>query len=157
MTGHNQRTLRLGDQFGGPLQQRLGDAWRAGGAGLKILRRGHRGRGIIARLRELHIFRHIDQYRAGAPAQGDAKGGMHNMAISSALRTRKLCLVMGCVTPMTSVSWKASRPINGRATCPVMATTGVESMKAVASPVTRFVAPGPLVATQTPTLPVARA
>ena len=36
-------------------------------------------------------------------------------------------------------------------TCPVMATMGTESSSASASPVTRFVAPGPLVAMQTPT------
>jgi len=36
-----------------------------------------------------------------------------------------------------------------------MATSGIESMLAVAMPVTRLVAPGPLVAMQTPTLPVA--
>ncbi len=39
-------------------------------------------------------------------------------------------------------------------TWPVMATIGMESMYAVAMPVTRFVAPGPEVAKQTPTLPV---
>jgi len=37
-----------------------------------------------------------------------------------------------------------------------MATMGIESANAVAMPVTRFVAPGPEVAMQTPTLPVAR-
>ena len=44
-----------------------------------------------------------------------------------------------------------------RGTCPVMATTGDESICAVARPVTRLVAPGPEVATQTPIRPVARA
>ena len=44
-----------------------------------------------------------------------------------------------------------------RGTCPVMATMGTESIWAVAMPVTRLVAPGPLVAEQTPTRPVARA
>ncbi len=38
-----------------------------------------------------------------------------------------------------------------------MASTGELSMCAVASPVTRFVAPGPEVATHTPTRPLARA
>ena len=42
-------------------------------------------------------------------------------------------------------------------TWPVMATTGAESICAVMMPVTRLVAPGPEVATQTPTLPVERA
>ena len=37
-----------------------------------------------------------------------------------------------------------------RGTCPVIATSGVLSMCAVAIPVTRFVAPGPEVATHTP-------
>ena len=64
---------------------------------------------------------------------------------------------MGSVIPMTSVSWNASRPIMGRATWPVIATTGELSMCAVASPVTRFVAPGPDVATHTPIRPLARA
>src|SRR5213593_3575737 len=58
--------------------------------------------------------------------------------------------------PMMSVSWKASRPIIARGTCPVIATTGELSMCAVASPVTKFVAPGPDVATHTPTRPLAR-
>jgi len=38
-----------------------------------------------------------------------------------------------------------------------MHTMGDESIMAVAMPVTMFVAPGPLVAMATPTLPVARA
>ena len=42
-------------------------------------------------------------------------------------------------------------------TLAVMATMGMLSKNAVAMPVTRLVAPGPLVAIQTPTLPVARA
>jgi len=42
-------------------------------------------------------------------------------------------------------------------TLPVMQTSGMESSSAVAMPVTRLVAPGPLVAMATPTLPDARA
>ena len=61
------------------------------------------------------------------------------------------------VTPAMSTSWNVSFPSNGRLTFAVIATSGTESMYAVAIPVTRFVAPGPLVARQTPTLPVARA
>ena len=64
---------------------------------------------------------------------------------------------MGIVTPVVSVSWNASRPMAARGTCPVIATTGVESIIAVARGVTRLVAPGPEVATATPTLPEARA
>jgi len=59
--------------------------------------------------------------------------------------------------PVVSHSWKASEPITGLGTCPVIATIGTESMNASDSAVTRLVAPGPLVAMQTPTLPVAHA
>ena len=50
-----------------------------------------------------------------------------------------------------------SVPMTGVLTCPVMATSGTESILASARTVTKFVAPGPLVAMQTPTLPVAEA
>ena len=63
---------------------------------------------------------------------------------------------MGKVMPKTSVSWNAPLPIIFWFTCPVMATSGAESMNASAIPVTRFVAPGPEVAMHTPALPVAR-
>jgi hypothetical protein len=65
-------------------------------------------------------------------------------------------LVTGSVTPVMSVSWKASDPISRLPTWPVMQTIGDESIIAVASPVTMLVAPGPEVAMATPTLPVAR-
>ena len=77
--------------------------------------------------------------------------------MSSALVTRKLCLVMGKVIPRMSASWKASVPMAAELTCPVMATMGTESMSASARGVTRLVAPGPLVAMQTPTRPVSTA
>ena len=56
-----------------------------------------------------------------------------------------------------SASWNASVPMALTPTCPVIATIGTESMLASAMGVTRFVAPGPEVAMQTPTLPVATA
>ncbi len=59
--------------------------------------------------------------------------------------------------PNTSSSWKASVPIRCVGTCPVMQTIGTESSSASAMPVTRFDAPGPEVATQTPTRPLWRA
>ena len=61
------------------------------------------------------------------------------------------------VAPITSDSWKASRPTCVLFTWPVIATIGTESMYAVQSPVTRFSAPGPEVAKTTPGLPHARA
>ena len=77
--------------------------------------------------------------------------------MSAAFVTRKLCFVIVSVMPVTSVSWNASDPMNASATWPVMQTIGIESIIAVAMPVTRLVAPGPEVATATPTLPLARA
>ncbi|MOA28787.1 hypothetical protein D3C78_1497560 [compost metagenome] len=76
---------------------------------------------------------------------------------SSTLRTSQLCLTIGMVKPNTSSSWNASVPSSGVATWPVMQTIGTESSIASAMPVTRFDAPGPEVATQTPTWPLARA
>ena len=64
-------------------------------------------------------------------------------------------MVTGIVMPRMSASWKASVPIAWLGTWPVIATIGTESMCASASGVTRLVAPGPEVAMQTPTLPVA--
>ncbi len=56
-----------------------------------------------------------------------------------------------------SISWNASLPMRAEGTLPVIATIGIESSIAVPMPVTRFVAPGPDVPMQTPTLPVTRA
>ena len=67
------------------------------------------------------------------------------------------CLTIGIVTPVMSHSWKASVPIRCLRTWPVMQTSGVESIHASAIGVTRLVAPGPEVATATPTFPDARA
>ena len=68
-----------------------------------------------------------------------------------------MCLVIGIEMPRMSASWKASVPIEALPTWPVIATIGTESMWASSSGVTRLVAPGPLVAMHTPTLPVAEA
>ena len=64
-------------------------------------------------------------------------------------------MVIGSVMPLMSISWKASFPMSTEGTLPVIATIGTESSSAVPIPVTRFVAPGPLVAMHTPTRPVA--
>ena len=66
-------------------------------------------------------------------------------------------MVIGSVTPVMSVSWKASDPMSELDTWPVMQTIGEESIMAVAMPVTMLVAPGPEVAIATPTPPLARA
>lgn len=56
--------------------------------------------------------------------------------------------------PTVSASWKASLPIMKVGTWPVSTRIGMESISASVSPVTAFVAPGPEVTRQTPTLPV---
>ena len=67
------------------------------------------------------------------------------------------CLTTGIVMPIVSASWKPSVPSSSVRTWPVMNTTGTESIIASQIGVIRFVAPGPLVANATPTLPVALA
>ncbi len=64
--------------------------------------------------------------------------------------TRKLCFTHGRVMPTVSHSWNASWPIAWLGTWPEMTTIGIESMYAVARPVTAFVTPGPLVTIATP-------
>ena len=91
----------------------------------------------------------------GRPLAAMWKASAITRGMSSPSRTRKLCLVIGMVMPEMSASWKASVPISERPTCPVTATTGIESICASASGVTRLVAPGPEVAIMTPTFPVA--
>ena len=76
---------------------------------------------------------------------------------SSTSCTSHECLTIGIVMPVASISWNASVPISPERTCPVMQTSGVESIHASAIGVTRFVAPGPDVAIATPTSPDARA
>ena len=91
----------------------------------------------------------------GRPVAARWNASAIRCGISSAFVIRKLCLVTGIVMPRMSASWKASVPIAWLGTWPVIATIGTESMCASASGVTRLVAPGPDVAMQTPTLPVA--
>ena len=59
--------------------------------------------------------------------------------------------------PVVSASWKASLPIRWVGTCPVMQTSGIESICASSRPVTALVAPGPDVTRTQPTRPVERA
>jgi hypothetical protein len=93
----------------------------------------------------------------GRSARAIAKASRSVRATSLASVTRALCLVIGSVMPVMSVSWNASLPSSLEGTFPVMNTVGIESSIAVAMPVTRLVAPGPDVAIATPTRPLARA
>ncbi len=60
----------------------------------------------------------VAMWNASAMASGIRSGSV----------TSSLCLVIGSVMPVMSASWKASVPISGRPTWPVMATIGTESM-----------------------------
>jgi hypothetical protein len=68
-----------------------------------------------------------------------------------------LCFVIVKVMPVDVGFLKASDPIQRRRHLAGDADERIESIIAVAMPVTRLVAPGPEVATATPTLPLARA
>ena len=57
-----------------------------------------------------------------------AKASWMTRARSLTFFTSTLCLVQERVMPTVSHSWKASRPIAGVGTCPVMITIGIESM-----------------------------
>ena len=71
--------------------------------------------------------------------------------------TSQFILVQGRVMPTVSASWKPSVPIMKVGTWPVSTMIGIESISASVSPVTALVAPGPLVTSATPGLPVERA
>ena len=62
-----------------------------------------------------------------------ARSGLCQVSVRPDNGLRKECLVNGRVMPMTFVSWKESLPIAGRPTWPVIATSGTESIWAVAS------------------------
>ena len=64
----------------------------------------------------------------GRPVEATWNASATVLAMSSALVTRKLCLVIGRVMPAMSASWNPSVPISADGTWPVMATTGTESM-----------------------------
>ena len=64
-------------------------------------------------------------------------------------------MTIGIVMPEMSASWKPSVPIRSVRTWPVRNTVGTLSIIASAIGVTRLVAPGPLVASATPTRPLA--
>ncbi len=145
VSGHDQRPLGLGDEVRG-VGERPGSGTRAR-AGLPAPPRGARTQCCWF----CTSFGHVDEHGAGPPLPRHREGlcarRRPGLVMSS---TSTLYLVIGSVMPMMSVSWNASRPIIGRDTWPVIATTGELSMCAVASPVTRLVAPGPDVATHTP-------
>ncbi len=64
----------------------------------------------------------------GRPVKATWNASPMVRAMSPALVTRKLCLVIGMVIPEMSASWKPSVPIRFEDTWPVIATIGTESM-----------------------------
>lgn len=105
----------------------------------------------------LHIIRYIDQYRPRTSASRDLEGKMHGLFQLFRLIHKEILLRDRHGDAADVDFLKGIVAMVLRFTCPVMATTGIESRKAFASPVTRFVAPGPEVAQQTPTVPLALA
>ena len=76
--------------------------------------------------------------------------------MTSASRIWVAYFVIGRKRLTRSRCWWLSLCMRVVAACPAMATTGARSMLASATPVIRFVAPGPSVARQTPARPVSR-
>ena len=64
----------------------------------------------------------------GRPVVAISNAAAMAPGISAASFTRKECLVIGMVMPTMSASWNASVPMRCENTCPVMHTSGTESM-----------------------------
>jgi hypothetical protein len=75
------------------------------------------------RLILLDISRYVNKNRSWPSCLGNVKG-----LLNSSGQLTKLCLVIGIVMPVMSISWKASLPITDLATWPVIATIGAESI-----------------------------
>ncbi len=93
----------------------------------------------------------------GLPSAARRYAARTASASSSTSATNHEPFTSGAVIATMSHSWNASVPIRSLRTWPVTQTSGVESIAAFAIGVTRFVAPGPEVASATPGLPSARA
>ena len=91
----------------------------------------------------------------GRPLRATWKASWIARGSSCGVWIMKECLTIGIVMPIVSASWKPSVPSSSVRTWPVMNTHGTESIIASVIGVIRLVAPGPLVANATPTLPVA--
>ena len=76
--------------------------------------------------------------------------------IASAVRTVSAHLVTGSNIATTSITWCDSLCNRCVVPCPVSTRSGARSMFASATPVIRFVAPGPNVPRQTAGIPVRR-
>ena len=109
--------------------------------------RAHRDRRRDSRTRACalrDVLRDVDHAPGpGRPVRRCGTPSSSSTARSFTSLTRKLCLTHGRVMPTVSHSWKASWPIACVGTWPVMITIGIESMYAVAMPVTALVTPGP--------------
>jgi len=64
----------------------------------------------------------------GRPVEAMWKASAIRSGISAPSLMRKECLTIGMVAPTMSASWKASVPMRGALTWPVIATRGTESM-----------------------------
>ena len=92
--------------------------------------------------------------------------GLGSWATLNALRTtsgitaaafrRVFHFTTGLNIETMSMCWWDSLCMRWRSACPVSATSGERSRNASATPVMRFVAPGPSVPRQTPARPVSR-
>jgi len=80
----------------------------------------------------LRVLGDVDEHRAGTAAAGDVERLADGAGDVTGLGDEVIVLRDRSVTPVTSVSWKASVPIALDPTWPVMHTIGDESIIAVA-------------------------
>ena len=105
----------------------------------------------------LRILGDVDQHRAGPAGRGDLECLANRRRDVFGARDEEVVLGDRQRDAGDVDFLKGIGPSTFDETWPVMQTMGTESSIAVAMPVTRLVAPGPLVAMQTPTRPEARA
>ena len=104
------------------------------------------------------MSRPISRYTGpGAPAKASRKAIEHMSATRSVVTTLPANLVIGFM--MSTWGRSCSEPILCwlRAPCPPISRNGLSARKALATPVTASVVPGPAVTTAQPGLPVTRA
>jgi hypothetical protein len=90
----------------------------------------------------------------GRPEVATANARAMSSGIRSASSICAAHLASGAKNAVWSTSWKPSRPAASRATWPTSRSIGVESCRAVCTPLVACVAPGPRVTRHTPGRPV---
>ena len=122
VTGHDEGALGGGDEAngvfeGGQADRRTGGRLRCRGSVRRLEPPVRLSACPPVRLLLLHVLRNIHQHRPRAALLRHLERLAHRiLQLLDVSRPGRLCLVIGWVMPMMSVSWNASRPIIARAT-----------------------------------------